>query len=131
MLSPFRDKFAFGLIMGNNELYFSKRFIKEWYKGIVTWDNKTKTINVFNPNVHMLTRSIDTIFGEVNQNSRVTFNVFAQIDSLKTDISAFKVTLTDPHGHKTLIEERREGQKDFPEQCSVLNRLKRELHGVA
>ncbi|GIQ62620.1 hypothetical protein PACILC2_11880 [Paenibacillus cisolokensis] len=115
--------------MGNNELYFSKRFIKEWYKGIVTWDNKTKTINVFNPNVHMLTRSIDTIFGEVNQNSRVTFNVFAQIDILKTDISAFKVTLTDPHGHETLIEERREGKKIFQiEGKRILD--KQQIHNI-
>jgi hypothetical protein len=103
-------------IMIDDELYFSAQLVKAEFQGIITWDDKQKTVNIYKPNVHMVTKDNDSIFGEVNQNTKVTFNVFAQIDSLKVDIASFRVTILDPDGDETLIEERRVGHKDFPER---------------
>ncbi|MFB9330222.1 hypothetical protein ACFFSY_30120 [Paenibacillus aurantiacus] len=97
-------------------LYVSIDLIRDQLRGIIGLDGKKQTVSIFTPNVHMMTKDSDSIFGEVNKGEKISFNVLAQIDSLKTDLAAFKVTLTDPDGAETVIEERKAGQKAFPEK---------------
>ncbi|TYP69861.1 hypothetical protein [Paenibacillus methanolicus] len=97
-------------------LYLSVDLIRDQLRGIVGLDSKKQTVSIYTPNVHMMTKDSDSIFGEVNKGAKISFNVLAQIDSLKTDLAAFKVTLTAPDGGETLIEERKAGQKAFPEK---------------
>lgn len=97
-------------------LYLSVDLVRDQLRGIVGLDSKKQTVSIYTPNVHMMTKDSDSIFGEVNKGAKISFNVLAQIDSLKTDLAGFKVTLTDPDGGETLIEERKAGQKAFPEK---------------
>jgi len=82
-------------------------------QALVSWDNGAKRASLYKPNVHMFTLKDNNPFGSVTK-GRTKFQVFAQIDSLKTDISAFKVTIANPYGEETLIDGRDSSDKDFP-----------------
>jgi len=46
----------------------------------------------------------NNIFGNVNKGNRYTFKVFAQIDNLKTEVAAVKVSIYDPSGTEKVIQ---------------------------
>ncbi len=71
--------------------------------GLVDFDNDAKTVKLYKPNVHIFLFKGDTAFGNVNK-GKVKFNVFTQVDNLKTDISAVKVAITDPSGDQKEIQ---------------------------
>ncbi|MBW5444735.1 copper amine oxidase [Cohnella sp. CFH 77786] len=100
-------------IMVDNKAYLAVGAFAKSLQAMVSWDNDEKKVTIFKPNVHMITMKDNATFGSVTS-GRTQFLVFAQIDSLKTDISAFKVTITDPYGDETLIDGRDSGDKDFP-----------------
>ncbi|PWV95990.1 hypothetical protein DFQ01_12368 [Paenibacillus cellulosilyticus] len=113
-----QELFNLGVVV-DDKPYLAVDAVAKQYKGITAWDEKKQTLSIDTPNVHMATRETKeggSIFGAVAKNQKVSFNVFTQIDSLDTDISSFKITLVDPYGSETLIEERKSGQSNFPEK---------------
>lgn len=102
-------------VIVDNKMYISSQVVSDKLQAIVTWDENEKKISIFKPNVHMLTSSGSDIFADVKQNQKAKFNVFIQVDSLKTDISALKLTIADPYGDEALIEQRKSGDSDFPD----------------
>jgi len=74
--------------------------------GLIQYDESTKTVYYYKPNVHIsLFQSSDgTVFGDINKTGKLKFNVFSQIDNLKTDISAVRVSITSPDGNTTVIQ---------------------------
>lgn len=103
-----------GLLV-DGKTYLSIKALNERLDGIFLWDDSAKRVNIYKPNVHMLTRKDGNIFSDVPKGAKVKFDVFSQIDSLKVDISAFKVTIDDPYGDSTWIDGRTSSDKDFPE----------------
>jgi hypothetical protein len=69
------------------------------FNGLVNFDPSGGKVVFDQPNVHMFLFKGDTVFGNVNKGNKVKFNVFSQIDTLKTDISGVKVAITDPSGN--------------------------------
>jgi len=113
-----QELFNLGVVI-DDKPYLAVDAVNKQYKGITAWDEKKQTISIDTPNVHMITKETKdggSIFGAVVKNQKVSFNVFAQIDSLETDISSFRITLVDPYGSETLIEERKAGQSNFPDK---------------
>jgi len=102
-----------GGLLVDNKAYVGVGALSRAMQALVSWDNDAKRASIYKPNVHMFTMKGDNPFGSVTK-GRTKFNVFAQIDSLKTDITAFKVTITDPYGEETLIDGRDSSDKDFP-----------------
>ncbi|GBF76216.1 hypothetical protein PA598K_04668 [Paenibacillus sp. 598K] len=93
-----------GLLV-DGKTYLPLRQIANTLQSLVEWNDSARRVTVYKPNVHMFLFQDKTIFGNVTRNSRPTFNVHAQVDSLKVDISAVKVTISDPGGRETLIHE--------------------------
>jgi hypothetical protein len=102
-----------GGLLVDGKSYISVKSLNEKLDGIFIWDDSTKRVNIYKPNVHMFTTKGNVDFGEVNKNGKVKFSVFSQIDSLKVEISAFKITIEDPYGDSTWIDGRDSGDKDF------------------
>ncbi len=103
-----------GLLV-DGKSYVSVKALSEKVDGIFLWDEGAKKVSIYKPNVHMITRKDGNMFTDVPKGYKVKFNVFSQIDSLKVDISAFKVTIDDPYGESTWIDGRSASDKDFPE----------------
>ncbi|MFC5532273.1 copper amine oxidase [Cohnella yongneupensis] len=104
-----------GGILVDGKSYLSLKQLNEKLDGIFLVDDSTKRVSIYKPNVHMVTRRDDKMFSDVPKGVKVKFNVFSMIDSLKVDISAFKVTIDDPYGESTWIDGRDNGDKDFPD----------------
>jgi hypothetical protein len=102
-------------VLVGNKPYISAKLVADKLQAIVLWDDNEKKLTIYKPNVHMLTRKDSVIFGEVNKGSKLKFSIFAQVDSLKVKLSAYKWTISDPYGDETLIETRNSDDKDFPE----------------
>ncbi|WP_274651792.1 stalk domain-containing protein [Paenibacillus humicola] len=97
-----------GLIV-DGKTYLPIRQIADTLQSLIVWDDEGKTATLFKPNVHMFLFQDDKkIFGNVTAGSKITFNVFAQIDNLTTDISGVKVSLFDPSGTETIIQSENE-----------------------
>ncbi|GGF87188.1 copper amine oxidase [Paenibacillus aceti] len=75
-------------------------------QGLIHYDEATKTVYYYKPNVHMfLFQSSDgNAFGDINKTGKLKFNVFSQIDNLKTNISAVRVSITSPDGNSNVIQ---------------------------
>ncbi|WP_026263393.1 copper amine oxidase [Paenibacillus sanguinis] len=67
-------------------------------EGLVEYNDSTKTVSYYKPNVHMFLFTEEGVFGDVKQTGKLKFNVFSQIDNLRTDISAVRVSITAPDG---------------------------------
>ncbi|RAP76525.1 stalk domain-containing protein [Paenibacillus montanisoli] len=91
-------------MLTDGKTYLAVRQIANTLQSIVLWDEDTKKVTLYKPNVHMFLFQDSTIFGNVVKGNRITFKVFAQIDNLLTDISAVKVTIEDPQGNESLIQ---------------------------
>jgi hypothetical protein len=103
-----------GSIIVDNKPYISSKIVSDKLQAMLLWDETDKKMTIFKPNVHMLTSKENSIFGDVKPKQKFKFNTFVQVDSLKVDISALKLTITDPYGDETLIEARNSGDDDFP-----------------
>lgn len=96
----------------DGQSYISVRALSDTLQALVTWDDTTKKLNIYKPNVHMSLMRDTTMFGNVEK-GKLKFTVFSQIDNLNTDISAFKVTITDPYNEETWIDGRSTKDDDF------------------
>ncbi|MFS0727712.1 stalk domain-containing protein [Paenibacillus sp. 1P07SE] len=92
-------------LLRDGKTYLPLRQLATTLQSLIEWNESAKRVSVYKPNVHMFLFQDKTIFGNVKRDSRPTFNVHAQVDSLKVDISAVKVTISDPGGRETLIHE--------------------------
>jgi hypothetical protein len=103
-----------GAIVADNKTFISSEIVSDKLQAILL--KEEKNVVIYKPNVHMLTSYRDgTIFGDAPLNKKFKFNTFIQVDSLKVDISALKLTIADPYGDETLIEARNTGDSDFPD----------------
>lgn len=95
------------LIKGN--AVFPVRALADSLHALVKWDNANKTVNIYKPNVHMFVAkevgkdySIKQPFGKVKKGDTIDFAVFAQVDSLNTSISSFKISIETPSGEQAV-----------------------------
>lgn len=95
-------------IMSEGKTYLAIRQLANTLQSIVVWDENAKKVSIFKPNVHMFLFQDSTIFGNVNKGNKYTFKVFAQVDSLTTDIAAVKVSIFDPEGAEKVIQSENE-----------------------
>jgi hypothetical protein len=102
-------------VIVDGKTYLSVRSVTDKLQALLSWDDTNKKVTIYKPNVHMLTSSDNKIFGDVKQKDKFKFNLFVQVDSLKVNISALKLTIADPYGDETLIETRKSGDSDFPD----------------
>ncbi|GGG09569.1 copper amine oxidase [Paenibacillus abyssi] len=91
-------------LLTEGKTYLPLRQIANSVNSIIVWDENNKRASLFNPNVHMFLFQDKTIFGNVTKGSRITFSVWAQVDNLKTDLSAVKIVIADPFGKEELIQ---------------------------
>lgn len=95
------------LVKGNAVL--PVRALSESLQSLVRWDDSTKTVSVFKPNVHMFVAekvnddySVKSPFGRVPKGKKIDFAVFAQVDSLKTPFYSFKISIETPSGQQAV-----------------------------
>jgi len=100
-------------VVADGKTYISSQVVSDKLQAIVVKEDGK--VSIFKPNVHMVTSSGPTIFAEVKKGEKVKFNTFIQVDSLKTDINALKLTIVNPYEEETLIEQRKSGDGDFPD----------------
>jgi hypothetical protein len=110
----------------DNKAYMAVNKFAGAMQALVSWDADTKKVTINKPNVHMLTMKDSVPFQSVPKD-QYKFFVYAQIDSLKTDISAFKITISDPYDNETLIEERASSDKDFPSHMDMFGIKTKEI----
>lgn len=91
-------------LLEENKTYLPLRQIAGTLQSLISWDNSTGKVTLNKPNVHMFLFKDTTVFGKVNKGSKVTFSAWAQVDSLFTDISAFKIVIAGPDGKEELIQ---------------------------
>lgn len=108
-----------GGLLVENRAYVAIGEVAKSLQALVVWDNYKKEASIYKPNVHMFTMVTDkdgdkafTIIPK--KGSKLSFRVHAQVDNMKTDITGLKFTIEDPLGAETLIEQRYEGDSDFP-----------------
>lgn len=93
-----------GGIVSEGKTYLPLRQLATSMQAIVEWDNQNKRATVYKPNVHMFLFQNNAVFGNVAKGYQGKFKVFAQIDNLKTDIAAVKVSIFDPYGKEKVIQ---------------------------
>ncbi|OXM85936.1 stalk domain-containing protein [Paenibacillus rigui] len=107
------------LIKGNT--VFPVRVLSESLQSLVRWDNNSKTVSIYKPNVHMFVAekvnddySIKSPFGRVPKGKKIDFAVFAQVDSLKTPFYSFKIAIETPSGEQAVAPHEKivNGQKE-------------------
>ncbi|PZD93848.1 copper amine oxidase [Paenibacillus sambharensis] len=91
-------------VMTDGKTYLPLRQISNSLQALISWDEASKKVTINKPNVHMFLFQNNTVFGKVSKGSRYTFSVWAQVDSLRMNISALKVTIADPSGREELIQ---------------------------
>ncbi|MFC4808341.1 stalk domain-containing protein [Paenibacillus sp. GCM10023250] len=91
-------------IFADGKTYLSARQVANTLQSLVLWDDASKKVTIYKPNVHMFLFQDTTIFGNVVKGNKITFKVFAQIDNLLTDISAVKLTIVNPSGTEQVIQ---------------------------
>jgi len=89
----------------DGKTYLPVRQLANAFQSILEWDNVNKKATIYKPNVHMFLFKDNEVFGNVNRGYQGKFKVFAQVDSMKTSTAAVKVTITDPYGKETVIQE--------------------------
>lgn len=89
------------------------RALSDSLQALVKWDDASKTVSIYKPNVHMFVAkkvdnnySITQPFGGVEKGDRLDFAVFAQVDNLKIPIHSFKISIVSPGGEEVGIHEK-------------------------
>ncbi|MCA0753875.1 copper amine oxidase N-terminal domain-containing protein [Paenibacillus sp. N4] len=93
-----------GGLIEDGRTYLPVRQLANALHAVIEWDNQTKTATVVKPNVHMFLFQDNKVFGNVDKGYQGSFKVFSQIDNLKTDIAAVKVSIFDPAGREKVIQ---------------------------
>ncbi|MCR8845692.1 copper amine oxidase N-terminal domain-containing protein [Paenibacillus sp. SC116] len=89
----------------DGKTYVSVRQLQDALQAFVHFDEKTKKLYVEKPNVHMLLFQGKNPFGKV-ETGRTSFSVLVQVDSLKTEVDSIRLTITDPKGNTSTIQEK-------------------------
>ena len=110
-----KDEIKDGGLLVDNKAYLGVGTMAKAMQAFVSWDNDAKKATINKPNVHMFTMNDKQAFQSVSKGGRYKFFVHTQVDSLKTDISSLKFTISTPYGEETLIESRNAGDSDFPD----------------
>ncbi|SCW38751.1 Copper amine oxidase N-terminal domain-containing protein [Paenibacillus tianmuensis] len=116
---PFKDGETPAFVAKGSAV-FPVRMLSESLQALVKWDDAAKTVSIHKPNVHMFVAkkvnddySIKQPFGAVKKGDRLDFAVFAQVDSLTTTISSFKISIHAPNGEQVAVHEKAvNGQKE-------------------
>ncbi|HEX7056006.1 MAG TPA: stalk domain-containing protein [Bacilli bacterium] len=78
------------------------RDIADALQALVEYDEATQSINVYKPNVQMsvmyMAKDSVQFLGDVTRGQKLTMYILTWIDSVKTNLSALKVTVEDPYG---------------------------------
>ncbi|WP_409341174.1 stalk domain-containing protein [Paenibacillus sp. MBLB4367] len=92
-------------IVMNGSTLLPLRQVANSLDAIVKWDNDKKTASIYKPNVHMFIAeevgknySLKNPFSIVDYGITRSFDVFAQIDNLKTSANRVKITIVSPGG---------------------------------
>lgn len=93
-----------GGLIEDGKTFLPLRQLASSMQAIIEWDNQDKRATVYKPNVHMFLFQNNAVFGNVAKGYQAKFKVFAQIDNLKTDIAAVKVSIFDPYGKEKVIQ---------------------------
>ena len=93
-----------GGLIEDGRTYLPLRQLASSMQAIIEWDNENKRASVYKPNVHMFLFQNNAVFGNVAKGYQAKFKVFAQIDNLKPDIVAVKVSIFDPYGKEKVIQ---------------------------
>jgi len=98
----------------DGKTYLSARSVSDKFNAVLLWDDSGKRVTIYKPNVHMLMMQDSLVVGSAAGKGKYTFRVFAMVDNLKFDISAFKITMTNPYDEDTWLDGRDSNSKDFP-----------------
>lgn len=103
-----------GGLMVDGRAFLSVRQLSDALQAFVTWDEANKKVIIEKPNVDILLSKDNTAFGKV-QTGKTSFSIFAQVDNFPSSLEAVKLTITDPKGNTTLIQQFSvEEKKDDP-----------------
>ncbi|MBD2846237.1 copper amine oxidase [Paenibacillus sp. IB182496] len=92
-----------GLLI-ENSTYLPLRQVATSLQAIVIWDDDAKQAKIYKPNVHMLLLNEQgKTFGAVNSGANLSFEVWAQVDSLKIPISKVKIVIANLSGQEKVI----------------------------
>ncbi|SDT41162.1 Copper amine oxidase N-terminal domain-containing protein [Paenibacillaceae bacterium GAS479] len=95
-----------GGVMSDGKSYLPLRQLASQMQALVVWDEDAKKATITKPNVHMFLFKTDkSTFGGVDAGKKVNFSVFAQVDTLTSEINSFKISIIDPSGKETLIQQ--------------------------
>lgn len=93
-----------GLLL-DGKTYLPLRQVAEALGAVVRWDDDNKRAVIYKPNVHMfLYNEKNSTFGGVDKGYQGKIKVFSQIDNVKTELSAVKITIEDPYGKERFIQ---------------------------
>lgn len=92
-----------GLVI-DGKTYLPLRQVAASMQAIIDWDSANKRATVYKPNVHMFLYKGNSPFGVVDKGFQGKIKVFAQIDNLQIDITAVKVTISDPFDKERVIQ---------------------------
>ena len=92
-----------GLLI-EGKTYLPLRQLAGSLQAILEWDGSNKRATLYKPNVHMFLYQGNSTFGQVDKGFPAQFKVFAQIDNLKADVDAVKVSIFDPNGKERVIQ---------------------------
>jgi hypothetical protein len=84
------------------------RTLADSLQALVKWDDSNKTVSVFKPNVHLIVAydvdrkkfDVTTPFGTVRHGKTISFDVFPQVENLKTPITSMKISILSPSGQE-------------------------------
>ncbi|EPY10230.1 MULTISPECIES: stalk domain-containing protein [Paenibacillus] len=93
-----------GGYMIDGRAYLSVRQIQEALQAFIFWDDANKKVVIDKPNVDLLLFKDNKTFGKV-ETGKTSFTVFVQVDSLQSTVDAIKITITDPKGKTTELQE--------------------------
>jgi len=105
--------------------YLPARDIADQLQAIVKWDEKTQTVHIIKPNVHiwlMYTHKDGSsrAFGKVEQGSKLDFQIFVQMDNIRTGIHGLRFEIVDPYNNVVYENEKTyNGRNDATEWLQV------------
>lgn len=92
-----------GLVV-DGRAYLSVRQLEDSLRAFVYWDSGNKQLFINKPNVNMVLFRDKAPFGKVEL-GKTTFSVLTQVDNLKATVDSIRLTITDPGGKSSVLEE--------------------------
>ncbi|WP_150266389.1 hypothetical protein [Paenibacillus tepidiphilus] len=100
-----------GIITGG-KAYLPAEQLPDNLHFILATDDSGKSVRIFKPNVNLVLMDGEgQIFGKVRSGVSNKISALVQVDSLETEISELKMTLTDPAGKTVTLDSRQIKEK--------------------